>query len=151
MGLHPRVCGRDRSDIALLGESRHERVEPGRQRFLVRDVRAPGALPHPRVFKPLDARSILEPCVRAERDVLLSLRAASPDVGRHRRCRRPVGPSAPGLYWSFETTFVASARLHALSVFVRMFPSFPSSRSTCITTSSFGASVTLTRSYSPIV
>src|SRR5437667_12877275 len=43
---------------------------------------------------------------------------------------------APELYWSFETTFVASARLHALSVFVRMFPSFPSSRSTCITTSS---------------
>src|SRR2546423_2720916 len=195
MGLRPRVCGGSRPDIALLSESRHERVEPGGQRLLVRDVRAPGSLPHPRVLnpllheretgidaealprhaavdgrpphgrgdrvcdweprgrrhrcwrdpeqhdrrcrehpdrperpccrdglftsefpnprrrdghldqqgydgphgdvqydwtlrlKPLDARSILEPCVRAERNVLLSLRAAPPDVGRYRRCR----------------------------------------------------------------
>jgi len=53
MGLCPRVCGGYRPDIALLSESRHERVEPGGQRLLVRDVRPPGAVPHPRVFNPL--------------------------------------------------------------------------------------------------
>src|SRR5207247_9636624 len=96
--------------------------------------------------------SDLEPHLHDGGDVLLLLHDPPNDVGS---CGRLVAAATDEArrrtYWRFEMTLVASAGVRAFIVLLRTLPSLPSSRSTCIATSSFGASVTLTRSYSPIV
>src|SRR5437867_3781422 len=68
-------------------------------------------------------------------------------------CRGGMRLARPSLrpHWSFARTFVASPGVHAFSVVVRPFPWAPIWRTSCITASSFGISMTPTKSYCPIV